>query len=316
MIRAAVALGSNLGDRRQNLESAVEAMGMLGEVVAVSRLYETAPIGGPDQDAYLNAVAIVETLVPAGEFLTGLHAIEDRAGRKREVRWGPRTLDLDLVLYGSEEHSDEDCTVPHPRLLERRFVIEPLVDAWPEASLPDGRSVAAFLAGVADQEVVDLGPWWPGQGFHHRGGWWIVVQFGLIGLVVALVGVDGPMLPGGSFVKAFGAVLAMIGAVEGGLGLLQLGERLTPFPEPLDGGGVIHGGIYSTVRHPIYGGIVLGLIGMALFRLSVLGLAVAIGSGFFFWLKAGREEVRLTRRFPDYPDYRANTQARLIPWFL
>ncbi len=315
MTRAAIALGSNLGDRRANLESALTGLGSLMAIDSVSDLYRTAPIGGPGQDHFLNAVVIVETDLDAPALLAALHEIEDSAGRTRDVRWGPRTLDLDLLLYGREAHPYEDLMVPHPRMLERRFVLDPLLEVWPDAELPDGTPIAPFAAQVGDQDVERLGPWGVSTNrFGERGGWWVVVQFVLIGLVVLASGMDGPVLPGGSFLRVVGVVLAAAGLVQASLGLLQLGDRLTPFPEPLDGGGIVHGGIYSIVRHPIYGGIVLGLVGVGSFRASVYGVLLAGIAGVFFWLKAGREEVRLTRRFPHYADYREETRARLVPW--
>ena len=320
MTRVAVALGSNLGDRIGHLLHAVEELAGLGAVVSVSSLYETAPVGGPDQDDYLNAVVILDTTLPAERLLLALHKIEAERGRERSVRWGPRTLDLDLLLYGTDTIDSEVCTVPHPRLVERRFVVEPLLEAWPEAALPDGTAVSSFMAAVADQDLINVGPFWPtaptSNGFGGRGGWWVVVQFIVIGLVVVALGLGGPTIPGGTSLRVLGAVVAIAGVVQGALGLVQLGDRLTPFPEPLDGGGVIHGGVYSIVRHPIYGGIVVGLAGLSLVQESLLGLALSIASGVFFWLKAGKEEERLVRRFAHYLDYRAETRARLVPWVL
>lgn len=318
MIRAAIALGSNLGDRRANLDFALEQLASLGEVVSVSNLYETAPIGGPDQDPYLNAAVILETVLSAHRLLKALHGIENERGRRREIRWGPRTLDLDLLLFGSETHRGEDLVVPHPRMLERRFVIEPLLNAWPVAKLPDGKAVSAFAGSVADQELIDLGVWKPPvrSGFKGRGGWWVVAQVIVImGVVLAPESV-GPSIPGGNLVKVIGAVLAGAGVIEATVGLLQLGDRLTPFPEPLDGGGIIRNGVFSLARHPIYGGIVLGITGLAVFRASFLSVGVALVASAFFWLKAGREEIRLLRRFSDYAEYQQETRARLIPWVL
>lgn len=318
MTRAAVALGSNLGERLDHLRFAIEAMAGLGKVLSVSGLYETAPIGGPEQSDYLNAVAVLETTLPPEQLLLALHEIEAQRGRERTVHWGARTLDLDLLLYGSTVVDSEACTVPHPRLVERRFVIEPLVEAWPEVQLPDGTPVAGLLPEVAGQELTSLGPFWendvlPG-GFHGKGGWWVVVQFVLIAAVGVGLAAGGPALPGGTVLRGVGVVLSLLGIGQAFLGVIQLGDRLTPFPEPLDGGGVIHGGVYSIVRHPIYGGITEGLIGISLFQKSAFGLVLASVAGAFFWLKAGREEHRLARRFPHYNDYRAGTRARLIPW--
>lgn len=320
MTRAAIALGSNLGERLDHLRFAIDAMAGLGKVLSVSGLYETAPVGGPEQDDYLNAVAVLETTLPPEQLLLALHEIEAQRGRERAIHWGARTLDLDLLLYGSTVVDSQICTIPHPRLAERRFVIEPLLDAWPDAQLPDGTPVTGLLAGVAGQDLTPLGPFWQSNGapggFQGKGGWWVVVQFVLIAAVVGGLSIGGPVLPGGTALRVAGAVLALVGLAQVSLGIIQLGDRLTPFPEPLDGGGIIHGGVYSIVRHPIYGGIVEGLIGISLFQESVFGLVLALVAGAFFWMKAGREEQRLARRFPHYDDYRADTGARLIPWVL
>jgi 2-amino-4-hydroxy-6-hydroxymethyldihydropteridine diphosphokinase len=110
-------------------------------------------VGGPDQGDYLNAVVVVDTVLDARGVLDGLLAIEREHGRERGERWGPRTLDLDLILYGSETIDRPGLSVPHPELRRRRFVLEPLVEAWPDARLPDGTAVADLLPAVADQEV-------------------------------------------------------------------------------------------------------------------------------------------------------------------
>jgi 2-amino-4-hydroxy-6-hydroxymethyldihydropteridine diphosphokinase len=153
MPRAAIGLGSNLGDRVRNINEAVTALARLGSLVRVSSLYETAPIGGPEQGPYLNAVAVIDTDLGARELLEGCLDIERAAGRERRERWGPRTLDLDVLLYGVLPIADDDLLVPHPRLTERRFVLEPLLEVWPEAALPDGTPLQSFRAAVADQIV-------------------------------------------------------------------------------------------------------------------------------------------------------------------
>lgn len=152
-VRVAIGLGSNLGDRRGHLRRALQGLRALGRPAAVSSLYETAPIGGPDQDPYLNAVVVLETELEPRRLFEQLLRLEREAGRERRRRWAPRTLDLDLLLYGSEELDDPDLTVPHPRMEERRFVLEPLAEVWPEAPLPGGRRPADLLEEVADQEA-------------------------------------------------------------------------------------------------------------------------------------------------------------------
>ncbi len=151
--RVAVGLGSNVGERTDHIEGALEALARLGELVAVSSLYETAPIGGPDQGPYLNAVAVLDTALEPEELLAACLAIEQGRGRQRRVRWGPRTLDLDILIFGDVVLDKPGLTIPHPRLLERRFVVEPLLEVWPEVELPDGTRVAAMLPAVAGQQV-------------------------------------------------------------------------------------------------------------------------------------------------------------------
>jgi 2-amino-4-hydroxy-6-hydroxymethyldihydropteridine diphosphokinase len=164
--RAALGLGSNLGDRRAILVGAVRRLAEAGPVVAVSSLYETAPIGGPAQGAFLNAVMLVDTALGPRRLLDLGRAAEREAGRRRLVRWGPRSLDVDLLLYEGTVVDESGLVVPHPRLAVRRFALEPLVEAWPGAALPDGTAAAALLPGVAGQRVVVVaGPgWWQGPG--------------------------------------------------------------------------------------------------------------------------------------------------------
>ena len=129
MTRAYLALGSNLGDRLAYLQHAVDALG--AQVVAISRVYETAPVGGPEQGAYLNAVVAIETDLDAHSLLRLAQRIENDAERVRAERWGPRTLDVDLLLYDDIELDDPDLTIPHPRMWERGFVLAPLRDVAP-----------------------------------------------------------------------------------------------------------------------------------------------------------------------------------------
>jgi 2-amino-4-hydroxy-6-hydroxymethyldihydropteridine diphosphokinase len=150
-VLAAIALGSNLGDRRAHLEAAVAALRADPEirVRAVSAWHETAPVGGPPgQGAYLNGAVEVETALGARELLRRLQAIERARGRVRgPERAGPRTLDLDLILYGDEVHDEPDLIVPHPRAAERVFVLRPMAEIAPERRFPPGgRTVRQQLA--------------------------------------------------------------------------------------------------------------------------------------------------------------------------
>lgn len=127
----------------------------------MSSLWETAPVGGPPQGAYLNAVVVLDTVMGPRPLLDGCLQLEMRAGRARREKWGPRLLDLDLVLYGDAEIDAPGLRIPHPRMTGRRFVLAPLAEVWPDAVVPGHGPVATLLAAVQDQhaEVVE-GPGW------------------------------------------------------------------------------------------------------------------------------------------------------------
>ncbi len=151
MTRAYVALGSNVGDRERMLWSAIHMLAFNPEVdvVAVSSFRETAPVGYLDQPDFLNAAVAIETELGSRALLDLLLSIELELGRTREgPRFGPRTIDLDLVLYGDEVVDEPGLTVPHPRLHERRFVLEPLAELDPGLTVPEKGSVQALLARV------------------------------------------------------------------------------------------------------------------------------------------------------------------------
>jgi dihydropteroate synthase len=152
-----LAIGANLGDRLGTLKAAIGAVGELPdtEVTAVSPVYQTAPVGGPEQPDYLNAVLTARTGLSPGDLLIRLHEIEAGHGRVREVRFGPRTLDIDIVTYAGQVSDDPVLTLPHPRARERAFVLAPWHDIDPEAVLPGeyGGRVADLLAGSARDGV-------------------------------------------------------------------------------------------------------------------------------------------------------------------
>jgi dihydroneopterin aldolase/2-amino-4-hydroxy-6-hydroxymethyldihydropteridine diphosphokinase len=170
-----IALGSNIGDSVETLHDAAVSLYGLIDIVEVSALVETDPVGGPEQPAYLNAVVTGTTHLAPSSVLAGLHDIERAHGRTREVRWGPRTLDLDLIQYGDPVFDTDvrmdspTLTLPHPRAHERAFVLVPWLQAEPEAALRVGgqvRRVADLVAeldtsGVRPGPEVDLleGPW-------------------------------------------------------------------------------------------------------------------------------------------------------------
>jgi len=150
-VTAYVALGANLGDARRMVLAALEALAGLPatQLAAASPLYRSAPVdaGGPD---YVNAVAALQTRLTAPDLLAALHAIEQTAGRRRPYRNAPRTLDLDLLLYGQARIASASLTVPHPRMWERAFVLRPLADIAPGLVSPQD------LARVAGQQVERL----------------------------------------------------------------------------------------------------------------------------------------------------------------
>ena len=155
MTRAYLALGSNLGDRLAHLQSAVDGLSRAPgtRVVAVSRVYETDPVGGPEQDAYLNAVVGVDTDLDPHALLNVAQQCERAAQRVRAERWGPRTLDVDVLLFDDIDLDSDDLVIPHPRMWERAFVLIPLrdiaADRVPDSAIPPGegvRSTAVTLA--------------------------------------------------------------------------------------------------------------------------------------------------------------------------
>ena len=177
--RTVLALGSNLGDRLATLQGGVDALlgppepGSSGPgppglsssglsssrlaLVALSPVYETVPVGGPPQPEYLNAVLIAETTLPATALLRRGQAVEAAFGRVREEVWGPRTLDVDVIVYGDVVSDDPELTLPHPRAWERAFVLAPWLDADPEAEIPGRGRVAGLLEAAVTRNGGQLG---------------------------------------------------------------------------------------------------------------------------------------------------------------
>ena len=144
---AYVGIGTNLGDRAAHVAQALQALAAEPaiEFVKASSLYETAPVGKTDQPDFLNAVAALRTSLPPRALLDALLHIENRMGRVRNLRWGPRVIDLDLLLYGDAQIQTPGLTIPHPRLRERAFVLIPLAEIAPDLRLPgDGKRIRDF----------------------------------------------------------------------------------------------------------------------------------------------------------------------------
>lgn len=134
-MKAVIALGSNIGNPKENLDLALSLLREATEVKAVSSYYTTKPVGYEDQPDFVNAVCIIETELPALELLNMMHGIEKSMGRERTIKWGPRTIDLDIIQYGSMLSNAEELTLPHPRAHERMFVLEPWAEIEPDAIL-------------------------------------------------------------------------------------------------------------------------------------------------------------------------------------
>ena len=153
--KVALALGSNLGDRAANVQHALDAL-IDSEVltnVAVSSIYETKPVGGPDQGPYLNAVVLGASHLEPEELLTAIHQIEDELGRVREVHWGPRTVDIDILAYSDEVLNTADLVIPHPRAHERAFVLIPWSELDAQFVIAGHGTVQECLAGFSRDGV-------------------------------------------------------------------------------------------------------------------------------------------------------------------
>jgi 2-amino-4-hydroxy-6-hydroxymethyldihydropteridine diphosphokinase len=152
-MRTVIGLGANLGDRVKALQAAVRALGKLGRVERLSRVYETDPVGGPPQPAYLNAAVLYEYDGTPDELLDALQAIETRLGRVREERWGARRIDLDVLWIDGLAMESDRLMIPHPRLTQRGFALRPLADVAPDAIDPETQAPYATLRANADPGV-------------------------------------------------------------------------------------------------------------------------------------------------------------------
>ena len=144
-MKAVIALGANIGEPKENLDLAIALLKEATDFQCGSSYYSTAPVGGPEQPDYLNAVCIVESDLPAIDLLSLLHGVEKSLGRERIEQWGPRTIDLDLIQYGSLLSSSDELQLPHPRAHERRFVLEPWFEIEPDAILLTHGKISQLL---------------------------------------------------------------------------------------------------------------------------------------------------------------------------
>ena len=317
MTKYAIALGSNLGDRVGHLRAALGEIEQLGELHGVSGLYETAPVGGPDQDPYLNAVVAVESSLQPGSMLQRLQLVEADRGRERSVHWGPRTLDLDIITTNGETVITPDLEIPHPRAAERRFVIEPLCDIWPTALVGIGTTATEARDRLVDQDVDLLLREWADASAPTPGRYWVGAQLVLILAIAIAIGAEGSIPNGAPGVSAIvGGLLLVLGVSIALLASRALGESLTPMPEPIPGAVLVDTGIYGRVRHPIYGGVILALLGASIFAASLVATLLTLGLMAFFWAKSSFEERRLRVAYPGYRAYRDRVRKRLIPYLI
>lgn len=315
MTRYAIGLGSNLGDRLSHLIGGYEEIE--GENKTVSSLYETEAVGGPEQDPFLNAVLVVDSERGPVEMLDHLQEIEQRHGRERKVRWGPRTLDLDLVAADTGSLATGRLTVPHPRAAEREFVLRPLADVWPDAPVGDGMTAEEALRDVADQGVDWLTRDWVPPVSEWRAPALVAGQFVLFLAVAAAIAYDGTLPEGQvTVLRVLGAVLAFAGLIVAFVSSRRLGPAMTASPIPKEGGSLIIAGPYRFARHPIYGGVTLTLLGTAVFLDSLVGSIFAALLIPYFWMKSSYEERQLRIRFAGYRAYQQVVHRRLIPFVI
>ena len=144
-MKAVVALGANIGNPKEQMDLAVAMLRESTDVIAMSSYYSTKPVGGPEQPDYINAVCILESDLPAMDLLSLLQGIEKSLGRERLEKWGPRTIDLDLIQYGALLSSAAELELPHPHAFERRFVLEPWHEIEPDALLLTHGKISELL---------------------------------------------------------------------------------------------------------------------------------------------------------------------------
>lgn len=155
METAYISIGSNLGDRESNCRKATHEISEFAEVSAMSSLYETDPVGNEDQPLFINSVIEIQTDLSPHKLLDKLHSIEKKLGRLREIKWGPRTIDLDIIFYGNDIMNDADLIIPHPQAYKRRFVLEPLREIAPDVIHPSLKlSIRELLTKLHDPHKV------------------------------------------------------------------------------------------------------------------------------------------------------------------
>ena len=156
MAAAYLSLGSNLGDREANVRKALDLLADRMTLMKVSSLYETAPIGVTDQNDFINAVALIETELDPTDLLDAILDVEKIVGRVRNLRWGSRVIDIDILIYDDVEISTLELTIPHPEMMNRAFVLIPLAEIAPDLELPWGLKPSEAIGKLGDQRVRKL----------------------------------------------------------------------------------------------------------------------------------------------------------------
>lgn len=288
----------------------------LGEPT-VSPVYETEPVGGPEQDPFLNAVVVVDSDRSPIEVLDACQEIEQSRQRVRQVRWGPRTLDLDILATDGPPHADERLTIPHPRASTREFVLRPLVDVWPDAEVGDGLTAEQALDQVGDQGVDYLTDDWIPPVSPRKAHAFLAGQFAILVAVALALAYDGSLPEGvAEMSRVLGGAVAFVGVVMAFIASRRLGTPMTASPIPGPDSELVMTGPYRFARHPIYGGLILFLMGTALVLDSIAGLLVSAALIPYFMLKARYEERQLRLRFAGYLLYKQTVHRWLIPFVI
>jgi 2-amino-4-hydroxy-6-hydroxymethyldihydropteridine diphosphokinase len=278
-------------------------------------LYETEPVGGPAQGRYLNAAVVVDTALRPRDLLEALLAIERAADRVRGVKWGPRTLDLDIIAYGQEQVDETDLTIPHPRAIDRRFVLDPVVEIAPNTLVAPGITASQARSGLEDGGVFRWhGDWVESQ---PRLGWraqaLVGGQFVLFVILAAVALLTADTTP-----PLWSAIVGIgLAAVGGWLvvgAVFSLGMNLSALPDPRPGAELSERGVFGVVRHPIYGGLLLGGISACLTLWTWWPLPVLAVLAALLRFKSGLEERALTLMYPDYANYVVRVPRRFIPF--
>jgi 2-amino-4-hydroxy-6-hydroxymethyldihydropteridine diphosphokinase len=309
-----IGLGSNVGDRLGHLVGACHEIGERVRSLDTSSIYETDPVGGPDQDPFLNAVAAVDTDLEPLAMLDLLQQIEEIHGRERTVRWGPRTLDLDIVAWDGPPYADDRLTIPHPRATGRGFVLEPLAECWPEVDVGGEQSARVALSTVDRSGVDFLARRWIPPVSRLPANLLVagqIVFFAAVAVGIVFAG-SLPVAPTVAVVLGTLTLIAGIAVMLASARLL--GPALTASPVPTPGGLLVEAGPYRLVRHPIYTGVCLTMIGASVLLGSLPALASSLLLVPYLWLKTSYEERQLRMRYIGYRAYQERVPWRLIPY--